>query len=194
MILKESPRLRELLTARVRLTPVSPATLSRQLRHGRGPFVARRRAVVGLALLGAEAMQVIALYQTGIIRHLPEPPLPFLDADRIDASPEGYSRLSTPDGILGLGSYAATAALAAMGGAARSTTAPWIPLALTAKVGFDLAQAVRLSVTQWRDYHAFCGWCLLAAGTTVATVPLVAPEALAAARHALGHRRWGRHA
>ncbi|HEY7780375.1 MAG TPA: vitamin K epoxide reductase family protein [Ktedonobacterales bacterium] len=177
--------LHDVLTAQVRLTPTAPAVLSRQLRQGSGPFMARRRAVVGLSLLAGAAMQLITLYQTGIIRHLPEPPLPFLDADRVDASREGYSRLSTPDGILGLGSYTATMALAAMGGADRAATAPWIPLALAAKVGFDVAQAVRLTVTQWRDFHAFCGWCLLAAGATVASVPLVVPEARAALKHTL---------
>ncbi len=120
-------------------------------------------------------MGLIALYQTGIIKHLPEPPLRFFDADRIDASAEAYKRFATPDALLGLGSYAATAGLAAMGGRDR---ARWISLALAAKVGFDVANAVRLTVTQWRDYRAFCFWCLIAAGATFAMVPLVMPEAI----------------
>ena len=127
-------------------------------------------------------MGVIALYQTGLLKHLPEPPLRVFDADRIDASAEAYKRFSTPDAILGLGSYAATAGLAAMGGADRATKAPWIPIALAAKVGFDVANAVRLTVAQWRDYRAFCFWCLIAASATFAMAPLAIPETKKALR------------
>jgi hypothetical protein len=35
-------------------------------------------------------------------------------------------------------------------------------------------------------YHAFCSRCLLAAGTTIATVPLVIPETYAAMRSLAG--------
>lgn len=166
----------------VRLTPETPAVLSRQLRQGSGTFLGQRRGAVALSLLAAGSMGVIALYQTGIIKHLPDPPLRVFDSDRIDASAEAYSMLSTPDAVLGLGSYAATLALAAMGGEDRERTRPWIPLALAGKLAFDLAQAVRLSVQQWGHFHAFCIWCLLAAGSTVATVPLIIPETLAALR------------
>ncbi len=30
--------------------------------------------------------QVVSLYQTGVISHLPDPPLPVFDADKVDAS------------------------------------------------------------------------------------------------------------
>jgi hypothetical protein len=118
----------------------------------------------------------------GIIKHLPEPPLPGLDADRVDASAEAYSRFSTPDGVLGLGNYAVTMGLAAMGGQHRAQEQPWIPLALAAKVAFDTTQAVRLFFDQKTKYNAFCSWCLLAAGSTLAIVPLAVPETVAAFR------------
>ena len=43
-------------------------------------------------LAAAGSMGLIALYQMGIIRHLPEPPFPMLDADKVDASSEAYER------------------------------------------------------------------------------------------------------
>ena len=133
-------------------------------------------------------MGLIALYQTGLIRHVPEPPLPLLDADKVDASPEAYEKLSTPDAILGLGSYAATMGLAAMGGKERATESPWIPLALAAKVCFDAVNAAKLWVDEWTKHKAFCIWCLAAATATFAMVPLVIPEALTALR-AISDRR-----
>lgn len=127
-------------------------------------------------------MALITLYQVGLIKHLPEPPLPFMNADKVDASAEAYEKLSTPDAVLGLGSYAATMALAAMGGADRVRTMPWVPIALASKVAVDVATAAKLSIDQWTKHRAFCFWCLLAAAATFATAPLVVPEAIAATR------------
>ena len=159
---------------------MQPGELSAQLRHGSGPFLARRRGVVGLSLAAIGSMGLIALYQTGIIRHLPEPPLPYFDADKVDASREAYAYLAMPDGVLGLGSYAATMALAAAGGQERATERPWLPLLLAVKVAADAAVAGKLTVNQWTKHRAFCFWCLLAAAATFAQVPLVVPEARAA--------------
>ena len=127
-------------------------------------------------------MGFIALYQLGLIRHLPDPPLPMMNADRVDGSAEAYERFRMPDAVLGFGSYAVTMALAAMGGTRRARETPWIPLALAAKIAFDASNAGKLSVDQWTKHRAFCLWCLLAAAATFATVPLVIPEAVEAAR------------
>ncbi len=161
---------------------MKPEELSQQLRLGAGKFLPQRRGIVGLEMVAVGAMSLITLYQMGIIKHLPEPPFRGLDADRVDASAEAYSRFSTPDGILGIGNYAMTMGLAAMGGQNRAQKQPWIPLAFAAKVAFDVSQAIRLFVDQKTKYHAFCSWCLLAAGTTLVTVPLVIPETYAALR------------
>ncbi len=166
--------------------------LGRELRLGSGRFLSQRRGIVVLSLTAAGSMSLISLYQMGIIRHLPQPPLPMLDSDTVDASAEAYSRFSTPDGILGLGNYVMTAGLAAMGGQDRAEKQPWIPLALTLKVGFDASQAVRLFFDQKNKYGAFCMWCLLAAGTTIATIPLVIPETIATLRHLLHSRQINR--
>lgn len=139
-----------------------------------------RRRTLALSLAGAASMAVISLYQLGLIRHLPEPPLPHLDADKVDASPEAYRILATPDALLGLMGYVVTAWLAGMGEPDRASSKPWLPLTLSAKVGVDAAVAGWLTVQQWRDHRAFCSWCLLASVMTAVTVPQVLPEARAA--------------
>lgn len=159
--------------------------LSRELRLGTSPAVRRRRRLIGLSLLSSASMGLIALYQVGIIKHLPEPPLRGFDADKVDAAKEAYQLLSMPDAVLGLGSYALTAALAATDGPDRARERPWLPLALLGKVSLDALAAAKLTVDQWKDHKAFCFWCLLAAGATFATVPLAIPEA----REALGRQR-----
>lgn len=151
--------------------------LSHQLRHGNSRFLNRRRAVVGLSMVTMGSMGLITLYQVGIIKHLPEPPLPRLDADKVDAAGEAYARFATPDAVLGLASYAGTTLLAAIGGIERAERQPWMPLALAVKVLIDAGQAGILTVDQWTKHRAFCFWCLLAAAATFAQLPLVLPEA-----------------
>ena len=157
---------------------MNPEELSRQLRQGSSRFLRHRRGTVGLSLAAIGSLGMVSLYQVGIIRRVPEPPLPFLDADGVDAAPEAYEVLDTPDAVLGIASYALTAALAAAGGEDRARERPWLPLALAGKVAFDVVQAGKLTLEQWTEHRAFCLWCL-AAGSSFAAAPLVLPEARA---------------
>jgi uncharacterized membrane protein len=136
----------------------------------------RRRGIIGLSLGAAAMMGLISLYQTGVIRHIPEPPLPGMDADKVDGSDEAYWFGFLPDGLLGLGSYAATAALAAMGPPDRAQRQPVLAIAMAGKVAADCAVAAKLTWDQWAKHKAFCFWCLLASGMTFAMLPLVAAE------------------
>lgn len=156
---------------------VTPRQLSLELRYGRSEQLKRRRSVVALSLFSIGCMALISLYQSGVIRHIPEPPLPGLDADRVDASDEAYSHLQVGDAFIGMGSYAVTAGLAAMGGAKREFQAPWIPLALAGKTLFDSVQAGILTYHQFARHRAACFWCLAASVATWATAVLALPEA-----------------
>lgn len=161
---------------------MNPTVLSHELRCETGGSLVQRRAIVGLSLVAAGSMGIIALYQMGILKHLPEPPLPKLDADKVDASEEAYAHLQTPDAVLGFGSYATTMALAAAGGKHRANEQPWLPVALAAKALVDAFQAAKLTRDQAVKHNAYCFWCLLAAAATFATVPFAISEARLALR------------
>lgn len=155
--------------------PDEAAKLSAVLRKFAEPSLRRRRAVVSLSALSIGCMALITSYQTGVISHLPEPPLPKMDADKVDASADAYAILSTPDAALGVVSYAATLVLAAMAGSDRAMEVPLIPLALAAKATADAA--AQLTVDQVKRQKAFCFWCLTSAAASFAILPLVFPEA-----------------
>jgi uncharacterized membrane protein len=179
------PRLDDGLDESVR---VPAEAVSNALRRGAGTHLDARRRVAALSLTAMGSMGAVAAYQFGLLGHLPEPPLPGLDSDTVDASGEAYQLLKTPDAALGLVGYAATLALAGMGGRHRARERPWIPLALAAKVALDAASGIYLGLEQATRHKRFCTWCLVAAGASVAMVPAAIPEA----RAALGHLRQRR--
>lgn len=165
---------------------ITPAELSWQLRHSTALYMPQRRAIAGLSLTAIGAMGLIALHQLGILPRLPDLPFAPFETNRITTSDEAYARLQTPDGVLGLGNFAATLGLAAMGGPDRAAKQPWIPLALAAKTVFDVLLAGSMAIDEREEYHALCLWCLIAAGTTVASAALALPEARAAWQHMRG--------
>ncbi len=172
-----------------RSTSDAAEAVSDDLRRGAGALLDRRRRLAGLSLGSIAAFAGVAAYQTGVIRHLPEPPIGVLDADSVDASGEAYQRLKTPDAALGIASSAITLALIGMGDARRAEERPWVPLAMAAKVGFDALGGLYLTAEQATKHRKFCGWCLVATAAYLAMVPQAMPEA----RVALSELRSARH-
>lgn len=91
-----------------RASTATAEAVSDQLRRGTDGYLDDRRRVAALALGSTGALGVVSLYQTGLLKHVPEPPLRFFDADKVDASGEAYRIFSMPDAILGMLSSVAT--------------------------------------------------------------------------------------
>ena len=162
----------------------SPAAerVSDDLRRGRGDHLSQRRAIAGLDLLATLALGVVGAYQFGLIRRVPEPSLPGLGGDAVDASGEAYAMLRTPDSTLGMASAAVTLVLAGMGDRDRAHDTPLVPLALAGKAVLDAAGGLYLFAEQVTKHKKVCSWCTVAALAQVATVPLALPEARTAWR------------
>jgi len=107
----------------------------------------------------------IALYQCHAIDHLPDPPGPYFDSDRITASKSAHP-LGIPDSLLGLASYGTTMAL--IFAARRSQTGRTL---LRAKLRIDGSMAAINVTRQVVSFRKLCSWC---AGTALATAVLVA--------------------
>ncbi len=156
--------------------------VSDAMRRGGGQSLDGRRRVAGLALGAISCFIPVAAYQVGVLRHLPDPPIPGLDSDTVDASGEAYHRFLTADAALGISSYGVTLALAAMGPADRATTKQWLPIALAAKVAFDAAGAIYLTLEQLTEHRRVCTYCTAASVLTLAMLPAAVPEAAQAWR------------
>lgn len=154
----------------------SPQKLRRELQNGDGENIRRRRKIIGLSLLGIAAMTAVSLFQTGIARHLPDPPVDGFDSDKVNSSDTAYA-LGVPDGTLSLASLAANIPIAAFGGENRVAEMPLVPLAAAAK------SAVEAVVAGWYFYQmpakekAWCGYCIAGALCNVGIAALTLPEA-----------------
>ncbi len=151
--------------------------VSDALRRQDSSALSRRRGASALYLLAVAALGVVDAYQSGIIRSVPEPTWPGLDADRVDASGEAYRTLGTPDAGIGIASYGLSLVLLGAGADDRAEDKPWLPLLAAAKVAADALGGVYLFAEQVTKHRRICSWCTLAAAANVAAVPLVLPEA-----------------
>jgi len=151
--------------------------VSDDLRRRVTPFLRHRRQQTALMVGAVGSMAVVLLYQTGILRRLPDPPLPAFDSEKVDASGEAYESFKTPDAALAIGSYGVTLALVGMGAADRAAERPLIPLLAAAKIAADGAGAAWLTAEQITKHRALCFYCLLGSAATWAALPAALPEA-----------------
>ena len=166
---------------------MNPTQLSEELRKGKNPHMSRRRAIIGLSMLGGSMGQLVTLYQTGIVSHLPDPPgQQLFDADRVDASEYAYSRFNSPDGPIMVANYAITAWLAAAGGLDRARRNPFLPIAMGIKLLLDGVVAAELAREEWSENKAFCEYCQVATVCSFASLILAVPEITTAVRTLLG--------
>lgn len=164
---------------------MDPTQLSLELRHGQSADLKRRRWIIGLSLLGVAAGQMVSLYQTGIIKHLPDPPLDIFNSDKVDASDYAYKRMDTPDALPMIITYGLTATLAGAGGMNRINQQPLLPVAMGVKTLFDTLTTVKLGKEEWDENKALCFYCQVATVASFASLALALPEALRGLRKLL---------
>lgn len=95
----------------------------------------------------------IALYQTGLISHLPDPPLAIFDSERITRSKAAHP-WGLPDSLLGLASFGTTLVLIL----AARRNAPAKKL-LGAKLAIDAGTAALNATRQLVLFRKLCFWC-----------------------------------
>jgi len=154
----------------------NPQQLRRELQESNESDLNMRRAVIGLSLLGIGAMTAVTLFQTGVVKHLPDPPIDGFDSDKVNSSDTAYA-LGVPDGALSLASLAANIPLAAFGGENRAETMPLVPLAAAAKATIEAAVAGWYFYQMPTKEKAWCGYCIVGALANFGIAALTLTEA-----------------
>jgi uncharacterized membrane protein len=154
-----------------------PNRLRQQIQYSENDDMRRRRAIVGLSLAGIASMMPVILYQTGIIKHLPDPPVGNFDSDKVNGSKTafGYGGGDAPLSVI---THAISLAAAAFGGSERVEQRPWLPLAAAGLAGAQAGvAAVYLFYQMPKVDKAWCPYCITDALMHMGTFALTLPEA-----------------
>jgi uncharacterized membrane protein len=160
--------------------------LRRDLQRGNTTHLRLRRAIIGTSVVGMASMVPVSMLQTGIVHHLPDPPIKVFHSDAANSSLIAY-QFGAPDGPMSVASFAVNMPIAAFGGADRARTKPLIPLLAAGKAAIDAA------VSCWyfdkmRRGKKWCPYCIVGAISSVTVFILSVPEA----RSAWSHLRSGK--
>jgi uncharacterized membrane protein len=95
----------------------------------------------------------VALFQTGMLRRLPDPPLSVFDSERITASSAAHP-FGVPDGPVGIASFGTTLTLIFL--AKRNRAARTL---LGVKLTLDVSAAAVNAGRQVFQFGRLCSWC-----------------------------------
>lgn len=163
-------------------TGLSVGELRSQLQNSTQADMRRRRAIILTSLVGMTSMGLVSLLQTGILRHLPDPPLDSFDSGKVNSSDTAYA-LGAPDGTLSLAGLGLNLPLAGFGGVARSEQAPYVPLAAAVKSGIEAVAAGWYFYQMPAKEKKWCAYCIAGAIANAAIFALSLPEAIKAWKH-----------
>jgi uncharacterized membrane protein len=163
-----------------------PRQLRRDLQRGSTKHLKLRRGIIGASVAGMASMVPVTMLQTGMIHHLPDPPLKGFHSDAANSSLIAY-RFGVSDSAISVASFAVNIPLAAFGGADRARAKCLIPLIAAGKAAIDAA------VSAWyfnkmRRGKKWCPYCIVGAISSLTVFLLTVPEAHSAWSHLRSRR------
>lgn len=160
---------------------LSPQELRADLQEGRSKDMRRRRLIILLSLLGILDAAPIAMFQAGLLRRLPDPPLRAFQSTKVNSSDTSYT-WGFPDGAGLVATFALNVPIAAFGGAARAGALPALPLLQAAKSGVEAVASAWFFYQMPAKEKAWCWMCIIAALLKWTIAALAMPEAWRALR------------
>lgn len=151
------------------LAMAGPDELRHDLRDTNEPGILLRRALIGVSLLGIASMGIVTLFQTGAVKHLPDPPIKGFDSDKVNSSDTAFG-WGMPDAPLSIVSHAVNIALATIGTADRYRSQPWVPLLAAASAAPSAAVSAKYLFYQMPvEEKGWCPYCITDALTHIAS-------------------------
>jgi uncharacterized membrane protein len=155
--------------------------LRRDLQRGSSTELSLRRAIIGTSVVGMASMVPVTMLQTGLVHHLPDPPLRAFHSDAANSSLIAY-KYGLPDGSTAVASFALNIPLAAFGGADRALKKPLVPLIAAGKAAIDAATSAWY-FNEMRKGKKWCPYCILGAICSFTVFVMTLPEARSAWNH-----------
>jgi uncharacterized membrane protein len=143
--------------------------LRHDLRDTNEPGILLRRALIGTSLIGIASMAIVTLFQSGAVKHLPDPPIEGFDSDEVNSSDTAFG-WGMPDAPLSIVSHAVNIALATFGGSDRAESQPWAPLLATAAAAPSAAVSAKYVFYQMPvEERGWCPYCIVDGLAHIAT-------------------------
>jgi uncharacterized membrane protein len=170
------------------LAMAGPHELRHDLRDTNEPGVLLRRALIGTSLVGIACMGIVTLFQSGAIKHLPDPAIEGFDSDKVNSSDTAYG-WGMPDAPLSIVSHAVNIALATVGKADRYEAQSWVPLLAAAAAAPSAAVSAKYVFYQMPvEEKGWCPYCIIDGLTHMAAFGFTLWEAGRAAGRVSGQR------
>lgn len=158
-----------------------------ELREGVSDNLRRKRKIIALSALGLVDFSIISLYQTGVIKKLPDIPLPIFDSNKVNAANNAYI-LGVPDGPISATVYGLAMVLAAAGGSESTGRKPAFDVLLGAAIAGNAAGAVYYMYDMIFKQKKICLYCVTGALINIASAIIIAPVVLKGAKKLLSSR------
>lgn len=134
----------------------------------------RKRKLMVLSALGLIDFSIISLYQTGIIKKLPDIPYPIFDSNKVNISKDAYA-MGVPDGPISATLYGAIMVLASAGGNELTGRKPVYDLLMGGVIAGNTAGAVYYLYNMIFKQKKICLYCVTGALINFASAAIVAP-------------------
>lgn len=152
--------------------------MSWAMRNDDSESLARRRKMILLSAIGLIDFAIISLYQTGVIRHLPDFPGKNFDSDQVNASRKAF-KMGLPDGTTGALMYSANLALASAGGTRETGRSRLFSIFLGGSAVVGAVGALDYLYDMTFRQKKICPYCVTGALVNLTLVPLALRELLA---------------
>lgn len=166
---------------------MNTAAIREELLSGESDDLRRRRKLIALSALGLVDFSIISLYQTGVIKKLPDIPHPLFDSNKVNTAPDAYM-MGAPDGPISAVVYASTMVLASAGGDEDSGRKPILDVMLGGAVAGNAAGAAYYLYNMVFKQKKICLYCVTGAVINFASAAVVAPVFMKSLKKLLGKR------
>ncbi len=167
---------------------MNPMAIKQALRNEISDDLERRRKVIALSAIGLADFSVISLYQTGVIKKLPDLPYAIFDSNKVNASPDAY-QMGAPDGPISTIVYASAMVLASAGGSEESGRKPIFDVLLGATVFGNAAGAAYYLYNMAFKQKKICLYCVTGAAINFASAAIIAPVVFKSIKKFFGQKR-----
>lgn len=155
------------------------------LRNDHSEDLDRRRKIIALSALGLVDFSIISLYQTGVIRHLPDIPHPLFASNKVNAAKDAYM-FGVPDGPISATVYGLTMVLASACGSEKADRTPIVDAALGVTVAGNTIGAVYYLYNMIFKQKKICLYCVTGAAINIASAIIIAPTVIKSVKKLFG--------